>query len=122
VVAWLVAIGLLAACSGGAASSAPASSGAPSLADGTSCTLEAPDSATAGSTVDVAWTGASGQDYIAIVARGAKSFDDTLPYTDVKDGNPAKVAVPAAAGEYDVVCFQGDTVSLILGRRPITVE
>jgi phosphate-selective porin len=113
---------VVAGCGGSAASSAaPAASASVAASAADSCTLDAPASVAAGADIEITWTGAIADDYITIGARGATSHDDTLPYADIADGNPAKLKAPATAGEYDILCVQGDTVSQIKGRRPLTV-
>jgi Ca-activated chloride channel family protein len=83
-------------------------------------TLDAPDSVAAGSQVAVSWTGATGSDYITIVPAG-QPYTDDLTYTDVRDGNPAKIKAPDRAGSYEILCIQGDTLTVVKARRPLTV-
>ena len=82
-------------------------------------TLTPPEVMQAGSTVDVIWTGPDNQnDYIGITERGAE--DGYLFYAYTRNGSPAKLALPATPGDYDLVYFMGVDRSII-GRVPVTV-
>ena len=71
----------------------------------------------------ITWTGPIADDYITIgAAPGATSHDDTLPYADIADGNPAKLKAPATAGDVTTSCASRATRSATtMGRRPLTV-
>ena len=81
-------------------------------------TLEAPGSAVAGSTIEVAWNGPDYRsDYIS-VARPDDDRYETYSYTS--KGNPATVKMPLAPGDYELryVLSQRNTV---VARKAITV-
>ena len=109
----------VAACGGTTAGSA-APSVAGSVYVAPVVTLDAPASVAAGSDVEVLWTGATGSDYITIVPAG-QPYTDDIAYTDVRDGNPARIKAPATAGQYEILCIQGDTLTIVKARRPLTV-
>lgn len=113
-----MAIGV-SACGGTPGGSAVASA-AGSVYVAPTVTLDAPGSVAAGSDVDVTWTGATGSDYITIVPAG-QPYTDGMTYTDVRDGNPAKIKAPATAGQYEILCIQGDTLTVIKARRSLVV-
>ena len=83
-------------------------------------TLSAKDSAIAGETIEVAFTGpepASG-DWVTVTAPDApaKTYNS---YQYTKQGSPAKIRVPLDAGNYEIRFVQGS--KKILARKPITV-
>ena len=80
--------------------------------------LIVPDSAIAGDTLEVGWTGPDyAGDYLSVRTPGA---DRSVNYTYTRDGNPAALLMPAAPGTYEVayIASQGDT---ILASRTIEV-
>ncbi len=81
-------------------------------------TLEAVETITLGGTVDVGWTGPSGNgDFITIVPSdaGKSVYRD---YAHTRDGNPAKVRVPDKAGTYEIRYVTGDS-DQVLARRTV---
>ena len=76
--------------------------------------------ATAGGTVQVAWTGPGGpKDYVAIAKAGAP--DNTYErYGFTRGGTPLTIKVPEAPGAYELRYYTGDRT--ILARQPLTVE
>lgn len=84
-------------------------------------TLSANDTAIAGETVSVEFTGpkpASG-DWVTVTAPDAaeSKYGD---YAYTKKGSPAKIRMPLDAGAYEIRFVQGN--KKVLARRPITVE
>ncbi|MCT8160317.1 VWA domain-containing protein [Pseudoruegeria sp. SHC-113] len=82
--------------------------------------LEAPESAMAGGSVDVAWTGpGGGEDYIALALPDAEEAAwETYAY--VRDGNPVAVPLPATEGAYELrYVMEG---GFALARRTLTVS
>ncbi|SHJ12350.1 VWA domain-containing protein [Wenxinia saemankumensis] len=82
-------------------------------------TLQAPETAMAGETVQVAWDGPDyDNDYIAV---GRPGEDRSINYTRTRDGNPASLMMPVEPGEYEIryVLDQGNAV---VATRPITVS
>lgn len=81
-------------------------------------TLEAAESAPAGQTIPVTWTGPAYElDYIAIGKPGNRDY---VSYRYTRDGTPAQLELPAEPGLYELryVMSQGTTV---LVTRPIEV-
>lgn len=67
-------------------------------------TLTAPETAGAGSVVDVGWTGpGNSSDYIDVVPRGQTATSGEISYVYTRDAMPvAKLRMPTAAGDYDI--------------------
>ncbi|MFW8626108.1 VWA domain-containing protein [Deinococcus sp. ME38] len=64
--------------------------------------VTAPTTATAGSRIQVGWTGPNNPgDYVTIVPRGAP-VGAYLAYFYTKDGNPGPLTTPPAPGEYEI--------------------
>jgi Ca-activated chloride channel family protein len=83
-------------------------------------TLDAPDSAVAGSEISVTWTGPDhDEDYITVVEKGARD-GDYLGYAYTNAGNPAVFMLPDGLGEYELRYMHGETARTI-GSRPITL-
>ncbi len=83
-------------------------------------TLKAPGSVGAGSAFKVDWTGPNNNgDFITIVPPDAKDRK-YLSYAYTKHGNPAKIAAPDQAGEYQVRYVTGSS-NKVLARANITV-
>ncbi len=80
--------------------------------------LIAADTAAAGTSLSVQWSGPStDQDVIGI--QNAEGDVKTEAY--VEAGKPATMRVPPAAGTYQIVYRQGDSSRRILATRPITI-
>ncbi|MBZ4021291.1 hypothetical protein CKO11_02285 [Rhodobacter sp. TJ_12] len=85
-------------------------------------TLEAPDTAPAGSDLEIGWTGPDAdRDYIALVPAG-EDYRARLTYAYTGNGNPARLRAPAAAGAYDLVYVLNANGARELVRRPIHLE
>lgn len=83
-------------------------------------TLTAPDSASAASKLEVAWTGPNGPgDYVTIVAAGAARWtNENYFYTTV--GSPGTLVLPLEAGAYELwYVTGGDSRTMV--RRAITL-
>lgn len=81
-------------------------------------------SATAGSTIKVAWTGPAGsQDYIDIVPRGDTRTSGELSYVYVQPGqSPAELRLPGKPGDYDVrYVFEASTGRTSRAVAPLKV-
>jgi len=79
-------------------------------------TLDAPDTAAAGTTIEVGWDGPNdGGDNIQ-VARPGETF---LQYTYVSSGNPIKLQMPAQPGEYELRYVWKDRKTIV--SKPIVV-
>ena len=92
---------------------------------GVSATLDAPDSATGGSAIDIAWTGPDGweNDLISIAAPG-EGFNRKR-YKGVRSGrgeelNPLSLHVPESAGDYEIL-YVVEPGRKVIARRPISV-
>lgn len=84
-------------------------------------TLTAPDTAPAGSTIEVEWTGPrSRDDYITVVEAGAPD-EEYNQYVRVRDESPVKLMVPDELGEYEVR-YVLQTSKRVLASVPITLE
>ncbi len=77
-------------------------------------TVSAPAEAIAGSILEIEWTGPGYDgDYIGIGPVGASGAKQWMNYTLTREGSPAKVTVPAVAGDYVVTYFARE------GRTPL---
>jgi hypothetical protein len=89
----------------------------PIKANAIAATLEAPEHVNAGASVAIKWTGpGNSRDYIGL-------GDTTRPYlvyAYARDGNPATLNVPDAAGDYELRYFLGNGDKIIASRK-ITV-
>lgn len=92
----------------------------PLRVDMAEATIAAPETAGAGETVEVSWTGpASRSDLITWAERnGAHIRGSAYGYVGNSPGGSRSLRAPADAGEYDVVYVTGST---ILARAPVTV-
>ena len=82
-------------------------------------TLEAPESAPAGSTVSVTWTGPDYQnDFIGVGRMDQPDRYENYAYT--RDGSPARVEMPTAPGTYELRYFVNQDRTVI-ARRVIEV-
>jgi len=81
-------------------------------------TIDAPDSAPAGSQVTVAWDGPDYDgDYIGV---GVPGDDGWSNYTYTRDGTPLDVRMPTEPGDYEIRYYQTQG-NVILARRTITL-
>ncbi len=94
----------------------------PITATAVDATLIAPASAAAGSTVEVGWTGPDyADDYIGIGLAGASGGAQWQAWSYTRDGNPAKIKIPDAPGEYVVQYFMRQDRTGI-AQTTLTVE
>lgn len=85
-----------------------------------SVSITAPAQATAGTTIDVAWTGPNNKgDYITIVAAGTPD-GQYANYTDTSKGPPLKILVPIMTGTAELRYMTGQG-RRVLARRAIEV-
>jgi Ca-activated chloride channel family protein len=86
--------------------------------------LEAPDSAAAGSLIEVAWTGPAFEgDGVFIAPTGEAENRYPLSrerFHDVKGGSPLRLVVPVAPGPYEIRYFS-KRAGPVLARVPLTV-
>ena len=69
-------------------------------------TLSAPQSAVAGSSIEIGWTGPDyGRDFIAIGPAGASGGDRWQNYTRTSEGTPLQLLVPPSPGTYEIRYF-----------------
>lgn len=83
--------------------------------------VSAPETASAGETIVVEWTGPDyHRDYIAVAEAGAdgRHYEN---YTYTRDGSPVKLEMPADPGDYEVRYVQRQGRK-ILASRPLKVE
>jgi Ca-activated chloride channel family protein len=81
-------------------------------------TLDAPDSAPQGATIQVGWTGPNGDlDYIEVSRPDDKTY---VNYTYTRDGNPLGLEMPALPGSYEIR-YRRDLDDMVLATREITV-
>ena len=84
-------------------------------------TLQAPEKAKAGTSIQVRWTGPGYQgDYIAVAELGTRS-STYVHYVDTSKGNPVRLKLPKEPGEYELryIAKQDNTR---LARKRIVVE
>lgn len=83
--------------------------------------ITAPDSAVAGSTIEIGWTGPDYQnDYIGIGRADARGGDQWENYTYTRDGAPLDLLVPTTPGAYVITYFLGQDRE-VMTQVPITV-
>jgi Ca-activated chloride channel family protein len=83
--------------------------------------IVAPDSAIAGSTIQVGWTGPDeDDDYLGIGVVGSDGAGAWENYTYTREGNPLELQVPATSGNYVITYFLSQDRTA-LATRPITV-
>ncbi|WP_316364708.1 VWA domain-containing protein [Candidatus Thiodiazotropha sp. CDECU1] len=84
-------------------------------------TLDAPESAPAGSVIEVSWTGPDGKnDYITVSEPDAETRK-YLHYRYTNSGSPTKLTMPIEPGEYELR-YLTDQKARVLATRPIKVE
>ena len=82
--------------------------------------LEAPDKAKAGSTIDVSWEGPNYRnDFIGVSKRGKTGY---LTYSYIYGKKPVQVTLPAEPGLYDLKYMMEDHDDKVLAVRQIEVE
>ncbi|MFA5567840.1 MAG: VWA domain-containing protein [Trueperaceae bacterium] len=82
--------------------------------------LDAPDEATAGSTIEVAWTGPDNKDdYITVVEAGAPE-GTWMQYAYTSEGNPVSLRLPEEAGDFELR-YQDGYQDTTLASRPLTL-
>ncbi len=83
-------------------------------------TVSGPESAPAGSTIMVEWTGPSGgSDYIAISEADSADVRN-IRYTYTHEGSPLEVQIPAVPGDYEIRYYH-EATDLVLARQAIEV-
>jgi Ca-activated chloride channel homolog len=83
--------------------------------------LEAPNEALAGSSIQVKWTGPNNDlDYVTVVKKGAPE-GAYLDYKYTKQGNPLSITMPPEAGEFEIR-YASDDSRKTLASRPITLK
>lgn len=83
--------------------------------------VSGPDSAGAGSSIQVGWTGPNSPgDYITVVKSGAPdtAYND---YARTAGGNPVTVRVPDALGDHEIR-YVLDSSKRVLASKPLTIE
>ncbi|NKX46402.1 VWA domain-containing protein [Roseicyclus persicicus] len=84
-------------------------------------TLTGPATAAAGSTIEVGWTGPGyPQDFIGIGLATAERSDRWDNYTYTREGNPLRLEVPPAPGDY-VIRYVVNQDNTVIAELPITV-
>ncbi|MES9972126.1 MAG: hypothetical protein ABW092_18995 [Candidatus Thiodiazotropha sp.] len=84
-------------------------------------TLDAPESAPAGSVIEVGWTGPDGKhDHITIAELNSEPRK-YLHYRYTNSGSPTKLTMPIEPGEYELR-YVTDQKARVLVTRPITIE
>ncbi|PNY82189.1 vWA domain-containing protein [Deinococcus koreensis] len=93
---------------------------APIVLSANTYALQAPDSAVAGSVVEVRWTGPGNRpDYVTIVKTGAP-VGTYLNYFYTRDGNPGKLKTPVEPGDYELrYSTEAASPNPTLATRPI---
>jgi Ca-activated chloride channel homolog len=76
---------------------------APLTVTAIAATLQAPATAEAGQALEVQWTGPNGNgDYVDLVKAGVRETSGEITYAYTRDGSPAKIEAPSAAGDYEI--------------------
>lgn len=84
-------------------------------------TLSVAESAKAGATIPVTWTGPDYKsDYIAVVEPGGAGRDE-IKYTYTRDGSPLKLELPSKPGDYEIIYVQHQGRKALV-RRAIEVQ
>ncbi len=84
-------------------------------------TLTTPANGFGGMNIEVRWTGPAGPRDVIAVARAGSGIDGSLQMAFPADGNPLKLRLPTAAGQYEVRYILG-AADRILARQPIRVQ
>ncbi|QQA44487.1 VWA domain-containing protein [Pelagovum pacificum] len=81
--------------------------------------LTAPDTAVAGSTIQVGWDGPDyANDYIGVSTPGEDGY---INYSYTRDGNPVDLVLPAEPGSYELRYFMSQD-QRVIATRPIEVS
>lgn len=90
----------------------------------TEVSLDFPADLKVGDTLEVNWVGPDARnDYIDIVERGANATNTQLSYAYTRNGNPATLRVPGAAGDYDVrYILQASDGEKVMAVKPLTLS
>src|SRR5690606_23607715 len=84
----------------------------------TAGSVTAPASATAGSAIEVHWSGPGNrQDFIEVVALNAQPGDAPLAATRVSQGSPLSVHAPAQPGVYQLRYMMRDTKQVLASTQ-----
>ncbi|HTM33198.1 MAG TPA: hypothetical protein VL263_17925 [Vicinamibacterales bacterium] len=96
---------------------------APVTVSAATATVTATPKAESAEAITVAWTGPSGQgDYVDIARAETKTPDSELTYVYAKEGSPAHLVAPAAAGSYQVrYLLEGPGGKKVLASTPLEV-
>jgi len=87
-----------------------------------SATLEAPETAPAGSEIKVVWTGPENKnDYIAIVEVGAEEGKH-IDYAYTRRGSPAKLTMPDATGPFELRYVVSATKRTLASREIVLMD
>lgn len=86
-----------------------------------SAAVEAPPSASAGETIEVAWTGPGYEKDYVTVARPDTPGGKYETYTYVEEGSPLSLQLPGGPGDYEIRYIQRQGAK-VLASRPISVE
>ncbi len=85
-----------------------------------SATLDAPDQALAGATVDIGWSGPDyPRDFLSVAEIGADD-DDYLTYSYTKAGGDLGLVMPSKPGDYEIRYVMNQQ-STVLARKKITI-
>lgn len=86
-------------------------------------TLSAPARAESGEPLSIVWTGPNADgDYLDIVRAGATQTSGEITYAYTRDGSPASIKAPGAAGDYDIrYLLEGPGGRRILATSRLTV-
>ncbi len=91
------------------------------VAERPDASVSAVETAAAGATIPVQWTGPDeDKDYITVAAAGADD-NDYVNYTYTREGSPLKLVMPPEPGDYEIRYIQRQGRK-VLASRPVTVE
>lgn len=95
----------------------------PLIVTAAEATLDAPESASGGEALSVAWTGPAGEgDYIDLVPQGHGATSGEISYAYASNGSPASLKAPGAAGSYELrYILEGPGGRKVLASSPLTV-
>ena len=86
--------------------------------------IDAPESATVGETLEIEWTGPGAyNDFLDVVPRGKKLPKDSLTYQYTRRGDILELKMPDEPGQYDIrYIHAGPDKRVVKARVPIDVE